>query len=151
MALVVCSASTKHTGLCHSPSHPNIPKSAAMVSNCMCKSGVLFKTLFNFWRRWGFLLAVACRRAGLESQSCPGSPSLLLSTHGAGMALLGPCTAWCLPYLPCKLPGLPANPWSAHLKMRSSIMPAQLGKRQHGNRSKPQTSIPTRNQQLCTS
>lgn len=97
MALVVCSASTAHTGVCHS-SPPNIPESTATVSNCMCKRSVhvLFKTLLNFWWRWGFLPAAACRRAGLGSQSSPGSLSLLLATQGVWVDLPGLCMTWCL-------------------------------------------------------
>lgn len=77
---------------------PQTFQNPLQVSNHMCKSSVhvLFKTLLNFWWRWGFLPATACRRAGLGSQSCPGSPSLLLATQGVRVALPGPCMTWCL-------------------------------------------------------
>lgn len=156
MALVVCSASTAHTGLCHS-SPPNIPESTATVSNRMCKHSVhmLFKTLLNFWWRWGFLPAAACRRAGLGSQSSPGSlkssPCYSRSMSGSPWPVHDLVLANLLGLL--QTPGLPTWGWGAPscFPCPASITPAQLGKRQCGDRSKPQTSIPTRNQQLGTS
>lgn len=141
---------------------------------------MLCKALSSFWEgeqqgqfeSWHKSLVPlgACRRGEEGCGVRPASAGLLFATHtpreqrGFSKARTWLCDC----YTPLhNAPGLPKTTWSAMAwsgslalatLARSSIllfltrqaMPLQLQKRHHYNRSKTETSVPARRQELCT-
>lgn len=117
-------------------------------------------------RNKSLLLPSACRRGEEGCDVRPGSASLLFATHSAReqrVAFQGPhitlhiplqCSWAAKKYLICH-----ASFLALVTLARSSILlfltrqavPLQLGKRYYYNRSKIQTYVPARSQELCTS